>query len=99
MEMVNYNVLYENDKSDVDIICVPVLIADKMEILCQEFLDWLPYAKNDIYWTVIDGEKISVCETEGFVEWLNSKYCDNIWPVAIINKHVHFVEEYKTIEF
>lgn len=97
--MVNFNVLYENDKTDVDIICIPVQIADKMEFLSQEFLDWLPNATNDIYWTIIEGQKCSVCETEGFVQWLNDNYCNNCQQVAIINKHVNFVKEYNTVEF
>lgn len=99
MKMVYFNVLYENDKEDVDIISVPDYIAVRMYFLSQEFLDWLPNAINDIYWTIIDGRKCSVCETDGFVKWLNDNYCKNNQQVTIIKKHVRLVNEYNTIEF
>ena len=99
MKMVYLNILYEDDMDDVDIICVPDHIATRINSLSQEFLDWLPNAINDMYWTMIDGRKCSVCETEGFVKWLNDNYCENSQMVTIIKKHVQYVNEYNSIEF
>lgn len=99
MEMVYFNVIYENDTNDVDIICVPDYIAKRINYLSQKFLDWLPSATNDIYWTIIDGYKYSVCETDGFVKWLNDNYCKNDQMATIIKKHVQYVNKYDAIEF
>ena len=97
--MVYLNILYEDDMYDVDIICVPDHIATRINSLSQKFLDWLPNAIHDMYWTMIDGRKYSVCETEGFVKWLNDNYCENRQMVTIIKKHVKYVNEYNSIEF
>lgn len=97
--MTYFNILYEDDKDDVDIICVPHFIANKMTILAQDFLDWLPNAGEDIYWTVLDGRKVSVCETDGFVQWLNENYCRDTQKVFIVNQHVQFCDELGTVEF
>ena len=97
--MIYFNVLYEGDKDDVDIICMPNNIAEKISALSQKFLDWLPIADSDIYWQILDGHKCSICETDGFVKWLNENYCKNSQKVSIIKQHVKFVNKYNTIEF
>lgn len=99
MRTVYFNVLYEDDVDDVDIISVPYHIATRMSVLTQEFLDWLPNAVDDIYWTMIDGRKCSVCETEGFVKWLNENYCENNQMVTIVKEHTQYVREYSSVEF
>lgn len=97
--MIYFNVLYEDDKDDVDIICVPNHIAKTIESLSQLFLDWLPNADDGIYWTIINGKKCSVCETDGFIKWLNENYCKSGQKASIIHQHVRFVDGYKSIEF
>ena len=99
MKMIFFNVLFEDDKEDVDIICVPDYIAIRMDFLAQQFLNWLPNADNDMYWTILDGKRCSVCETDGFIKWLNDNHCKSSPMASIINKHVQFVDGYNTIEF
>ena len=99
MKMMYFNVLYEDDKDDVDIICVPNHVAIRMESLSQLFLDWLPNAHEKAYWMKLNGKKCSVCETDGFVKWLNENYCKSGQRASIISQHVRFVNGYKSIEF
>lgn len=95
-----FNILYESDMDDVDIICVPSEISEQMEVVVQTFLDWLPSAdeSNKLYWSVHDCQKYNVCETEGFVKWLNENYCNNE-KAYIVEQHVQFCSKYKKIEF
>ncbi len=97
--MTYLNVLYEDDKDDVDIICVPYFIANKITVLVQDFTSWLPSADDSIYWTIIDGRKTSVCETDGFLKWLNENYCRDTQKAFVVNRHVQFCDEFDTVEF
>lgn len=99
MEMVSFNILYENDTNDVDIICVPDTIANEMHILAQMFLDWLPNAEDEMYWSTENNRRISVCETDGFIKWLNENYCRSIPKVYVVTQHTQFHKEYDVIEF
>ena len=98
-KMEYFNILYEGDKEDVDIICVPDFIASKIGIVSQLFLEWLPNADSKMYWTTIDGHECSVCETEGFVKWINKQYCENEQKAFIVEQHVSLIKEYRTVEF
>lgn len=100
MNMTYFNIVYENLKDDVDIISVPNHIAVRMETLSQLFLHWLPHADdNEIYWRVINGKKCSICETDGFIKWLNENYCKSGQKAKIVKQHVKFVEGYKSVDF
>lgn len=99
MDMVCFNILYEGDKEDVDIICVPNSVAEKITILTQMFLDWLPNAEDEIYWETINGRKVSVCETDGFIKWLNTNYSDDIPKSYVVTRHSKLCDEYDVIEF
>ena len=98
-KMEYFNILYEGDKEDVDIICVPDFIASKIGIVSQLFLEWLPNTDSKMYWTTIDGHECSVCETEGFVKWINKQYCENKQKAFIVEQHVSLIKEYRTVEF
>ena len=98
-KMEYFNILYEGDKEDVDIICVPDFIASEIGIVSQLFLEWLPNADSKMYWTTIDGHECSVCETEGFVKWINKQYCENKQKAFIVEQHVSLIKEYRTVEF
>ena len=92
-KMEYFNILYEGDKDDVDIICVPDFIASEIGIVSQLFLEWLPNADSKMYWTTIDGHECSVCETEGFVKWINKQYCENKQKAFIVEQHVSLIKE------
>ncbi len=99
MKEMCFNIVYEYDNEDVDIIGVPAAIAENIEVLAQEFLDWLPSAGDDLYWTMVSGHKSSVCETEGFVKWLNDYHCVDTQKVSIKKKHTHYCDKYGAIDF
>ncbi len=97
--MVKINILFDDSFDDVDIISIPNDIASNIEKIAQEFLDWLPFAEDDYYWAVIGGKRYNVCETEGFIKWLNSVYCKGIEKAFIVKKHTNYCPKNKTIEF
>lgn len=99
--MINFNILYEDDENDVDIICVPEVISSQMENIAQEFLDWLPNAdaENNLYWKEINGDKCNICETDGFIEWLNNNYCSASQKAYIVAQHVCLHDEYDNVVF
>ncbi len=75
--------------------------CEKINIVRQKFVNWLPHADEDdnMYWAVVDGRKCSVCETDGFVKWLNERYCANGSKAYIVTQHVQVDDRYDTIEF
>lgn len=94
-----FNVVYDDDRKDVDIIRVPNSIALEIETITQEFLRWLPHAKEEMYWITANCNKCSVCETVGFVSWLNDNYCECSSKAAIVDEHVSYNDNYDSIEF
>lgn len=97
--MVKINIVYENLLNDVDIIAVSNEIALDIVKIGQEFLDWLPSAEDDDYWTTIDGKRYNVCETDGFIKWLNSSYCKGVEKAFVVKEHTNYCSDYKMIEF
>lgn len=97
--MVKINIIYD-DFEDVDIITIPDSISTKIETFAQQFCDWLssPEADGD-YYTIIDGRKCAICETEGFVNWLNRTICTGEEKAEIIQEHVKYIPEYDLVEF
>lgn len=97
--MTRINIVFDNFFDDADIIAIPDEIAFKIEAIGQEFLKWVPGATDSSYWTIIDGRKISVAETDGFIKWLNSKYCLRTEKAYVVNRNTRYCPEYKIIEF
>lgn len=97
--MVKINILFDGSLNDVDIISVPSDIACRIEEIAQEFLDWLPLAEDADYWTIVDGRKYNICETDGFIKWLNSSYCKGTKKAFVVKKHMNYCSDNKTIEF
>ena len=97
--MKKVNVVFDNDLNDVDIIAIPDAILSKIEAIGQEFLDWVPNEKDNDYWTIIDGRRYSVAETDGFIKWLNSCYCSKTDKAYVVAKNTNYLPQYKTIEF
>ena len=97
--MTKINIIFEDALDDADIIIVPDEIADRIEDICQEFLDWVPAAQDDEYYTLIDGEKCFVAETDGFIKWLNFNYCKKSQKAYVLQRNTNYCPEYKSIEF
>lgn len=94
-----FNIVFDGDFDDVDIIAVPNEIALKMEQIGQEFLYWLPSAKEEDYWTIINGKTCLVAETTGFVKWLNVFYCKSLEKAYVEKKHTKYNPLYRIIDF
>lgn len=99
VKMKLFNVVYDDDMKDVDIISVPNCAALRIKEITQEFLRWLPHAREEIYWTTVNGNRCSVCETAGFVSWLNNNYCECKSEATIVEEHVNYNDNYDIIEF
>ncbi len=97
--MTKVNIIFDNIFEDADIIAVPDEIASHIEAIGQEFLNWVPNAKDCDYWTIVDGQKYSVAETDGFIKWLNLCYCSKTEKAYVEKRNTNYCPEYKTIEF
>lgn len=97
--MIKVNIVFDNDFEDADIIAIPDEIASEIETIGQEFLDWVPTADDCDYWTIIDGQKYLVAETDGFVKWLNSCYCSKTEKAYVVKRNTNYCSQYKVIDF
>lgn len=97
--MTKVNIVFDNVFEDADIIVVPDEIAAIIEAIGQEFLLWVPNAEDSDYWAIIDGRKCSVAETDGFIKWLNSRYCLKEERAYVVARNTNCCPLYKTIEF
>lgn len=97
--MAEVNIVFDDIFDDADIISVPNEIISKIEAIGQEFLFWQPPENDSDYWTVVNGKKYRVAETDGFIKWLNTNYCQNTEKAYVIKRNTDFCPEYKTIEF
>lgn len=97
--MTKINIVFDNVFEDVDIIVVPDEIASRIGEIGEEFLHWVPGAQDGDYWTILDGERIAVAETDGFIKWLNSKYCLKLENAYVFKRNTSCCPQYKTIEF
>lgn len=97
--MTNVNLVFDNVFEDADIIAIPDQIASKIETIGQEFLDWVPNAKDEDYWIVVNGKRYSVAETNGFIKWLNSCYCSKTEKAYVVKRNTNYCPLYKSIEF
>ncbi len=97
--MTKVNIVFDGFLDDADIIAIPDEIASKIKAISQEFLDWAPNAKDSEYWTIIDGRKCLVIETDGFIKWINSNYCLTTEKAYVVAQNTTYCPQYKTIEF
>ena len=96
--MKEINVVFDGILDDVDIITVPDAVEAEIDEIGQEFLDWLPTANESEYWMVLDGKKLIVAETEGFVKWLNNNHCE-IEKAHVVERNTNYNPENKSVEF
>lgn len=97
--MINVNIVYDDIFDDADIIAVPDKIAPMIEEIGQEFLQWVPTAEDQDYWTIINGRKVVIAETDGFVKWINASYCKDSEKVYVVARNTNYDPKLKIIEF
>lgn len=98
--MLKINVVFEEDYNDVNIILVSKSVYDNLDVICQQFLDWIPSQTENELFVQRDekGAEVFICETEGFVWWLNKFYLKNE-HAAIVKKHTIYDRTLKSIFF
>ena len=97
--MTKINIVFDDMFEDADIIAIPDEIASQINAIGQEFLDWVLYANDSDYWTLINGQKCAVAETDGFIKWLNSYHCKELEKAYVLKRNTNYCSLYKTIEF
>ena len=97
--MTKVNIVFDDTYNDVDIIAVPDEIASKIETISQEFLYWNPPVDDSDYWIIINGKKYLAMETDGFIKWLNSSYCQKFIKAYVVARNTRYRPEYKIIKF
>lgn len=97
--MTKVNIVYDDLLSDADVIAVPDKIASRIETIGQEFLDWVFTAEDSAYWTIIQGRKCVITETDGFVKWLNATYCNDSEKSYVVASHRDYDPTLKRIDF
>lgn len=94
------NIIYEDDITDVDMILVPDWMEEKISQYAQNFVDWLVIDPEQTY-KIANSEIVAyVCETKGFVDWLNKYVINNESEKAIIvSQHCKYNDAYLSVEF
>ena len=97
--MAKINIVFENDFEDADIISIPDYLLPTIVEIGQKFLNWIPSADDNDYFTIIAGRQYFVAETDGFVKWLNTYDCRDTEKAFVVSSHTNIGSEYKTLEF
>ena len=98
---MNYNIMFDGNTDDCDIIAVPEICVKEFEDLAQAFCDWLTADEAHEYW-YYDARYgfIPAIETSGFVDWLNKRFNLNKGnAVTIVKQHTKLDSNYPIIEF
>ena len=97
--MKKINIVFDDVFDDADILVIPDEIFSRIEEIGQEFLDWVPQAEDPDYWTMIDGRRCAVAETDGFIKWLNATYCKDLPKAFVVARNTNYEPSLKIIEF
>ena len=85
---MNINVTYNDDLLSWDLVYIPDQIGYQIEIIAQNYLDWIPTDDLDFDWAIINGKKVLSKNTTGFVKWLNLFYCKSDNQARIIRQNI-----------
>ena len=106
--MTYLNVLYFSDFDSqgnvvsykgCDIISVPDFVANNAEKIAQSFFRWLESDEaTDDYYYIKDNHKFIICDTRGFVQWLNIYICP-YEQSSIVMQHTEYCSCYGIIDF
>jgi len=106
--MAYLNVLYfaEYDSNgnvikyeDCDLIYVPDFVAYNSDGFAQSFCRWLESGNaTDDYYYIENDHRFIICDTSGFVRWLNNFICF-FSKASIVKKHADYCSCYGIIDF
>ena len=97
--MIKVNIVFDDLFDDADIIAIPDEVSSRIEEIGQEFLHWIPTAEDPDYWTLINGRKCTIAETDGFIKWINTTYCKNLEKCYVVARNTDYDSTLKIIEF
>ena len=104
--MKKINIVFDDVFDDADTLVIPDEIFSRIdeifsriEEIGQEFLDWIPQAEDSDYWTMIDGRRCAIAETDGFIKWLNATYCKDLPKAFVVARNTNYEPSLKIIEF
>ena len=95
--MVLVNIIY--DENDYSLISIPDSLQNTIKTLAQEYLDWVPPQDDHYHWRTFDGRVVMCKNTNGFVEWLNSKYCKVGEEAQVIDNNASVLRGTINVEF
>ena len=97
--MKRVNIVFDDVFDDADILLIPDEIFSRIEEIGQEFLQWLHSTEDPEYWTIINGRRCMVAETDGFIKWLNATYCKDLQKAIVVARNTNYEPSLKIIEF
>ena len=98
------NIVFDGDFSDVDLIEVPDYIAENIEEITQDFLDWVVQPVNRVLFTKIihtdnEAKECLSVGTAEFIWWLRKFEIDSNDTITLLAEHVSFHPEYPSADF
>lgn len=97
--MIHVNIVFDDIFDDADIIAIPDEIISHIEKIGHEFLSWVPTAEDGDYWTIVNGRKCIVAETDGFIKWINATYCKNLEKAYVVARNTNYDPTLRVVEF
>jgi hypothetical protein len=98
--MQKVNVVFDDVFDDADIILIPDKIERNLRDIVNQFFAWSKDTDDPAYWTVINGKKVGVLETRGFIDWINNFHLKNNKEKALIlEQHTNYNPIYPLIEW
>lgn len=97
--MIKVNIVFDDLFDDADIIAIPDKIFSRIEEIGQEFLHWVPTAEDSDCWTLVNGKRCNIAETDGFIKWINTTYCKDLEKCFVVARNTNYDSTLKIIEF
>ena len=99
--MKKVNVVYEYDFNEVDIILIPDFVEEKLNEYVQKFFNWLAQSTDSRFCKITkSGYIVHLCDTEGFLYWLNTFVIDSDQDKAtMLLEKVPYNPGYKMADF
>ncbi|MBR4057087.1 MAG: hypothetical protein IKK00_02990 [Oscillospiraceae bacterium] len=97
--MKKVNIVFDDIFDDADIIAIPDEIFSHIEEIGQIFLHWVPTAEDPDYWKLINGRKCTITETDGFIKWINTTYCNDLEKCYVVARSTDYDPTLEIIEF
>ena len=94
-------VVFDNEYDDVDILSVPNEIAENIDLVVQQFFNWLcvPENANRFLIPSQNGHMVLGIGTKEFLWWLNSVKITGTLKAELITQHTTLQHDFPIAEF